>query len=83
MQCIPETDVTFKSCIEKTIKYYHTGDGYKKLNEAISSKDINILTGIRYLIQIIIKNFRTRVIGKPILSNKPLYRYISMSKDLF
>lgn len=59
------------------IKKY-TGDMYKPMNAASTSKDIVILKLIRYLFQILIKNHREKLVGMPVISHKTLYRKISL-----
>ena len=80
--CIPPNCSNLKTIIENTVKAY-TGSFYTVINMASTSKDIVILRGIRYLFQILIKNYRLKIFGSPLLNKVTLYRNISLTQDLF
>lgn len=61
----------------------YTGSFYQVINNASTSKDILILRGIRYLFQILIKNYRQAIFGSPLINKITLYRNISLPEDLF
>lgn len=80
--CIPPNCSNLKAVIENTIKAY-TGSFYTVINNASTSKDIVILRGIKYLFQILIKNYRNGLYGTPLANKINLYRNITLPKDLF
>ncbi len=79
---IPPNSTKIQQVIESTIVNY-TGNFYRTINDASTSKDALILRGIRYLFQILIKNYRLKLFGEPLQNHILLYRNIGISKDLF
>lgn len=80
--CVPPNCKEIKEVIQKTIVAY-TGSFYVVINNASTSKDVVILKGIRYLFQILIKNYRLGIFGTPLANKINLYRNITIPQELF
>lgn len=74
-------DKSYKELIQIIYENY-TENAYEMINKITSAKDPVVLLKIKYLIQFFLYNHRDPIYGEKIDPKKPLYRMITIKKEL-